>query len=59
MLREDIAMTILSLLDQLKAAAAVVDQVAVERLTSSIRALVRCEAAPRLGEHGNKVWPIH
>lgn len=57
MLREDTAVMILSLLDQLKTAAAAADQAAVERLTASIRAFVRCEAAPRLGEHGNKVWP--
>ena len=55
-MHESTALAVMSLLDKLKEAAAnpVVDQISDE-----IRALVRCEAAPRLGETENRVWPAH
>lgn len=54
-MHEDTAVAVMSLLERLKAIAA---NPQVDQISDEIRALVRCEAAPRLGTDRNKAWPI-
>lgn len=48
-------MAVMSLLEQLKLRAR--DPI-VDQLSDEIRAFVRCEAMPRLGEVSNLAWPL-